>query len=110
MTYPGPSNGAGTRCGAAMTRTIWTKAGLFAVSAQITVLGLAACATPTYPTKAGYTPPAPIRPQYPASARSAPARSPIADPALAAASPAPEASAAAPAPAPQTPLSQVVES
>ena len=44
-----------------MTRMFWTKASVFAVSAQIAAFGLAACATPSYPIKAGYTAPPPIR-------------------------------------------------
>ena len=38
-----------------MTQMIWTKAGVVAISA----LSLAACATPTYPTRTGYTAPPP---------------------------------------------------
>jgi len=76
----------------------WTKAGVFAVCAA----SLAACATPTYPIKAGYTPPPPIRPQYPASAQPAPAVAPAPDPVLAAAAPAADATASSSAPVPQT--------
>jgi murein DD-endopeptidase MepM/ murein hydrolase activator NlpD len=76
-----------------MTQMIWTKAGVVAISA----LSLAACATPTYPTRTGYTAPPPIRPQYPASAQTSSAQTSSAQAAPAAApTPAPPVIAAPP--------------
>jgi murein DD-endopeptidase MepM/ murein hydrolase activator NlpD len=92
-----------------MTQTIWTKAGVFAVSALTSALGLSACATPTYPIKAGYTPPAPIRPQYAASAQQAQTTAPAPAGAPASDSPPPAAdtSGAAPVPSAQSSAAQV---
>ncbi len=55
-----------------MTQMLWTRASAVVVSA----VSLAACATPTYPVKVGYTAPPPIRPRYPDRAPAAPAPTP----------------------------------
>jgi len=75
-----------------MTRMISTTAGLVAILAA----SLAACATPTYPVKAGYTAPPPIRPRYPDRVQSTPAVAPAPAPVPPAASPVPEAAPPSP--------------
>ncbi|MGI8839457.1 MAG: hypothetical protein ACR2F8_01510, partial [Caulobacteraceae bacterium] len=79
-----------------MTRISSMKAGAIAVFAG----SLAACATPTYPVKAGYTPPPPIQPRYSDRLQPAPAAPPPASSAETAPAPAPTPVPAPSAPAP----------
>lgn len=64
MVYFSPLIESGAMNGAAMIK-VFKKTLLIGLSAA----GVGACATPAYPTRAGYEPPPAIRPQYPVQAQ-----------------------------------------